>query len=858
MGTVIITGTIKMLSLSVQSSQVVRSSLSEQELRAAVNNILVNDLSCKENLKPKTGARGFLTGADKNKGVGAVNRLQFYSPPVPPATTPAGRILIDQARAFKGDLDIVKMSLSGDKTKLPTSGAVDRTFVVHYKKKGLGQLNTVGGGVCSPSDTSGCYYVSCDLRYELDNSDSSHVVVSLCEAQNCTAYTTVAAGAPKCYKAEGEKTVKKRTLVGCGSTQDNTGPNTTALGFDAGKAGGNNVFIGFGAGKNNQAKDNVFIGFKAGAKNTKDDTATPKKPEARYNTFVGSQAGMANTTGWDNTLIGADAGDDITTSLRNTIIGAHAGGGMSSGHGHNTFLGTYAGSKTTSGHSNTFLGEDAGAHNKTGSRNTFVGANAGTGGDVGSDNTCILSSCNITGSHNTALGYGPGMSLTSGEDNIFIGRKAGYSTTTGDDNIFIGRKAGYLHTTGGSNVFIGARTGYSSTTAYNNVFIGWEAGHKNLFDKAGTINLHEASFNVFVGKAAGYTNSYGFANTFIGNHAGYATTTGYRNIFIGHGTGSANITGQQNVYVGVEAGHKSTGSYNTFLGDDAGFSQTGNNNIIIKAGGYLVRRTPMTTNRFLGAQNDSPGSRNILIGSFSRKKEKELMSQNSHYLWIQDLIEGNAKEKWVAVNSQVETKNLYASLHTSSDKRLKTNLTPLSNALEKINQLKSYSFNWKDEADAVIPPTPPTPLFLSTSGEKKGKSPIVSKGEGGLKEAARGGGDTTPPAPLSLQGGKGGVKAGGRHFGFVAQEALEVLPEVVEKNRKGFFTIRYTEIIPLLVSAFKEFQNKILTAVEQLKTSLFQTHVRLNEMEHKIKNLEKENQQLKTEIAVLRKNHIKQ
>ena len=36
-------------------------------------------------------------------------------------------------------------------------------------------------------------------------------------------------------------------------------------------------------------------------------------------------------------------------------------------------------------------------------------------------------------------------------------------------------------------------------------------------------------------------------------------------------------------------------------------------------------------------------------------------------------------------------------------------------------------------------PTPPTPLFLSTSGEKKGKSPIVSKGEGGLYGVGGGG-----------------------------------------------------------------------------------------------------------------------
>ena len=178
-----------------------------------------------------------------------------------------------------------------------------------------------------------------------------------------------------------------------------------------------------------------------------------------------------------------------------------------------------------------------------------------------------------------------------------------------------------------------------------------------------------------------------------------------------------------------------------------------------------------------------PGNNNIIIGSFSAKKEKEIMSKNSNYLWVQGLIEGNAREQWVAINSSLESKNLYASLHSHSDRRLKKDIKPLFfrgeipafaeraegagvidkkrktdgqtkevTFLEKLNRLKAYSFKWKDTA--------PT-------GKAK------------------------------------------KHFGFIAQETKKVIPEVVEKDRKGFFTIRYTELIPVIVSAFQEFQKAV-------------------------------------------------
>ena len=55
------------------------------------------------------------------------------------------------------------------------------------------------------------------------------------------------------------------------------------------------------------------------------------------------------------------------------------------------------------------------------------------------------------------------------------------------------------------------------------------------------------------------------------------------------------------------------------------------------------------------------------------------------------------------------------------------------------------------------------------------------------------------------------------HFGFVAQEVEEIIPEVVEHNeRTDSYGIRYTELIPYLVAAIQTQQNQIEELNQQL------------------------------------------
>jgi hypothetical protein len=56
----------------------------------------------------------------------------------------------------------------------------------------------------------------------------------------------------------------------------------------------------------------------------------------------------------------------------------------------------------------------------------------------------------------------------------------------------------------------------------------------------------------------------------------------------------------------------------------------------------------------------------------------------------------------------------------------------------------------------------------------------------------------------------------GRHYGVIAQEAEEVLPEIVEEGPDGEKSIAYSEIIPVLIESIKELKAENETLKERL------------------------------------------
>ncbi len=260
---------------------------------------------------------------------------------------------------------------------------------------------------------------------------------------------------------------------------------------------GRSVFIGEGAGENDDLSDNenVFIGHQSGNSNT-----------TGYNNIaIGDGALHYNTTGFSNIALGKGAlfkntersnlvavGDyalfnnglgviDQSLAVRNTALGSKALfyniGGF-----QNTATGSYALFSNTMGSSNTANGSNSLYNNTTGFQNTATGDNAlyyntmgylntATGAvalisnTIGNHNTAtgsVALSYNTTGEYNTANGFGALWDNTTGSGNTATGSQALYSNTTGDYNTAIGDLAGAF-ALGSGNVFIGYQAGYNET-----------------------------------------------------------------------------------------------------------------------------------------------------------------------------------------------------------------------------------------------------------------------------------------------------------------------------------------------------------------------------------------------------------
>lgn len=292
----------------------------------------------------------------------------------------------------------------------------------------------------------------------------------------------------------------------------------------------------------------------------------------------------------------------------------------------------------------------------------------------------------------------------------------------------------------------------------------------NASTKATKGGFAVGSFNV--GKAANedfmyitpQNSSSGQYNTFLGYLAGQAMTTGYRNNFIGYYSGySANIAAN-NQCMGASSGYALTdGSANVLIGTAAGQNiTTGDYNIMI--GNYAGYGT---------SANDSY---NIIIGNFGAYYSPI----GSRKLYIdcdpstQPLIYGDFATNKVVINGGATDNPLGYTFYVngtaggdygwnvSSDARFKKNIETIDNPLSKVLNLHGVYFNWSDTS-----------------------------------------------------------KTDKQQMGFIAQEAENIIPQVVNKSN-GYYSMDYAPITALLVEGMKqqqktiESQNKKIDRLEKL------------------------------------------
>jgi hypothetical protein len=592
-----------------------------------------------------------------------------------------------------------------------------------------------------------------------------------------------------------------------------TGTGNNFFGAEAGRcntSGSCNNFIGYRAGNyNTTGLDNVFLGSCSGFCNT----------TGGNNVFIGKQAGKCNTTGGDNTFVGKYAGLCNTTGSENTYVGKNSGKNAQTGQ-KNTYLGSGAGYNAFFGSRNVAIGEVAAFSLNNGSNNVYLGWYAGTFSSGGDGNTVVGSCagyshvtgsygnsafgaqagrCNTSASGNTAVGWGAGELTTTGDSNTFIGRAAGNGNTTGWANTMLGFGTGVCNTTGCCNVFIGSSSGGSNTTGFCNIFIGQHAAYYNV----------SGCNNVAIGQRAGYCNTTGNYNTFEGFCTGFSNTTGSYNNFTGFWTGRCNTTGRYNNFYGSMAGYSNTtGCYNTFVGQQAGYSTTtgvrnsffghlagqcntgsfnaalgngalrngsGGGNVALGhfAGGISNRSS--CCDIYLGyysgpISGGQTGGNNTYIG-FRAGCATALNSTSANNILIGCLAGGDAVASITTQSNQIVLGN---NLHTNayikvgwtvtSDERDKTCITALRHGSDFLEKISPVQFHWKDR----------------DSGEVT---------------------DETP------------------RYGFLAQEILaaEGVPAViVDDNDPDNLKLRETQMIPILVNAFKELNAKYDALAEEL------------------------------------------
>ena len=118
-------------------------------------------------------------------------------------------------------------------------------------------------------------------------------------------------------------------------------------------------------------------------------------------------------------------------------------------------------------------------------------------------------------------------------------------------------------------------------------------------------------------------------------------------------------------------------------------------------------------------------------------------------LYFDNSVKLSTKSAGIDITGQLDVAGDITAFYTS-DQRLKDNISPIPNALDKVLSLSGNTFDWND---------------------KSGKE--------------------------------------GTEVGVIAQEVQEVLPEVVVERDNGYLAVQYEKLVPLLIEAIKELKEEI-------------------------------------------------
>jgi len=405
------------------------------------------------------------------------------------------------------------------------------------------------------------------------------------------------------------------------------------------------------------------------------------------------------------------------------------------------------------------VGDDATGTLNNAQKNTALGIDVFAALTTG-DNVVAVGfealKANTTGSGNTSLGASSMVANTTGSSNVAVGTDTMGSNTEGEDNVSVGAGALYANTTGDFSVGVGHNALRFNTTGGNNVGVGRQALY----------SCTTGSELVGIGPQTLYTATTAVSCIAIGDRAFYTLVDSPYNIAIGYKSGFAFETGASNegscTFVGDSSGRSVTsGKQNTFIGATAGYATTatttGYRNTMVGVGAHAAA-VGGNLEVVLGFGCKGVGNGYTTIGSDSNRTYNQQGS---------------------------------GSWSGTSDQRLKTDVVDEPIGLDFINDLRPVKFKWKKKKD-VDSSTFPS-IYEAGSDER------VQPSEHGVDK-----------------------------HGFLAQELEATIAnysdmgdaghEIFKQTSDGTYNAAPTALIPMLVKALQEADDKIDALVARVTT----------------------------------------
>jgi hypothetical protein len=216
-----------------------------------------------------------------------------------------------------------------------------------------------------------------------------------------------------------------------------------------------------------------------------------------------------------------------------------------------------------------------------------------------------------------------------------------------------------------------------------------------------------------VGYNSLYDNTTGYNNTSLGYAALTNNTTGYNNTAIGREALENATTAAANTAVGVGSGSQiTTGQNNTILGRYSGNQggldiRTSSNYIVLSDGDGNPRGIFDGSGNFLVGVTENPAGSDTGIGLLSNGNFNQTKGSNMMNLYrggvgsVVTFRQGTIGGSFSSVGTISVTGSATA-YNTSSDYRLKENVTADWDATTRLKQLKPVRFNFISDADTTV------------------------------------------------------------------------------------------------------------------------------------------------------------